>query len=153
LNENILIQFKNDYIRSGIKSIYLLETVEIPLNKCKLFFAIAGSVLFVVLGVYFLNNSSKMNLNAFLVKGIGIAGIFFFGATGVFVIGKFFDKKAGLIVDNNGITDQSSGVSLGLILWSDITEIEIGRIMSNRFLLIHVRNPEQYLARASGMKK
>jgi hypothetical protein len=105
------------------------------------------------MGFFILNNSSAMDRNPFMLKLVGIVSIVFFGAVGLFVIRKFFDKKAGLIIDQNGLTDQSSGVSVGLIPWSDIVEIETAQVMSTRFLLINVRDAEQYLAKASGIKR
>ncbi len=86
-------------------------------------------------------------------KVIGIAGILFFGATGIFAVKKLFDKKPGLIIDQNCITDQSSGVSLGLIRWSDITEIKVEQIMSTRLLLIHVCDAGQYLNNVNRTKR
>jgi hypothetical protein len=126
---------------------------EIPLNKSKLLLGVAGSLAFVILGFFLINNASDINSNPILVKGTGIAGVLFFAATGVFAISKFVDKKVGLIINEEGIIDQSSGISLGLIPWSDITKIKSAQVMSTRFLLIHVRNPEQYLAKSGGLKK
>ena len=88
-----------------------------------------------------------------VVKGVGILGILFFSATGILGFKKLFDKKVGLIIDSNGITDNSNASSVGLIEWNDITDIITKQVMSTKFLLINVANPEKYIEKAkSGMK-
>ena len=78
---------------------------------------------------------------------------FFFGATGIYGIVKLFDKKIGLIIDSDGITDNSNASSIGLIEWNDITEIRTKQIMSTKFLLIDIVKPEKYIGKAkNGMQ-
>ncbi len=136
------------------------EKIEIPLSKNKLFLGIGGSILFVFLGVWLFSNADSFQENSFrllrnpmIVKGVGIVGILFFGAIGIFGIKKLFDKKIGLIIDSNGITDNSNASSVGLIEWSDITNITTEQVMSTKFLLIDVTNPEKYIGKAkNGMQ-
>jgi hypothetical protein len=54
----------------------------------------------------------------------GLAGIIFFGFVGFYLLKKLFNKKPGLIISNSGIVDNSSGISVGFIPWSDIKEIK-----------------------------
>ncbi|MEO0338198.1 MAG: STM3941 family protein, partial [Bacteroidota bacterium] len=62
--------------------------------------------------------------------------------------GKMFDKKPGLIIDENGITDNTNGTSIGLIEWNDIAEIERLEIAFSKMLLIKTNKPEKYIQRA-----
>lgn len=64
-----------------------------------------------------------------------------------------FDKKAGIIIDEKGIWDNSSGVSVGLIEWDDILGIRKVSVSGTSFLLIDVSNPEKYINRLSGVIK
>lgn len=101
----------------------------------------------------FISNIFIIN-NPNAIRFLGIAGIVFFGLAGIYGIIKLFDKKAGLIIDSSGITDNTSAVSIGLIEWSDILGIRTEQIMSTKFLLIDVENPKKYLDKAkNGMKK
>lgn len=59
-----------------------------------------------------------------------IASVIFFGLVAVTMFRKFSDKKPGLIINNQGITDNSSGVSAGLIPWNDIDKIKISQVLS-----------------------
>ena len=87
-------------------------------------------------------------LNSETIQIIGIVGIVFFGAIGIYGIRKLFDKKAGLIIDKNGITDNSNATSIGLIEWNDILRIRTKEVMSTKFLLIDIENPEKYIKKA-----
>ena len=73
---------------------------------------------------------------------------FFFGVGGFFIARKIFENKAGLIIDQCGITDNSAAASVGLIEWEDIQEIKTLEIMSTKILLINTVNPEKYIGKA-----
>lgn len=131
-----------------------MERIEIPLSKTKLLFGIGGSLIFVMLGYLMFSNASTEFESPMLAKGAGIASVIFFGATFIYAIKKIFDKSLGLIIDQSGITDNSNATSIGLISWQDIREITVKQISSTKFMLIHVRDPEMYLDKASsGMQK
>ncbi len=134
--------------------------IEIPLSKNKIILLAIGSFLFVVAGIWLFTNSTefqshsiRLMRNPIVIKSVGIIASLFFGATGIYGIKKLFDKKVGLIIDKNGITDNSNASSIGLIEWNDISKIKTEQVMSTKFLLIGVKNPEKYIGKAkSGMK-
>jgi hypothetical protein len=64
-----------------------------------------------------------------------------------------FDNKVGLTIDENGIIDSTNATSIGLIKWSEITEIKTEQVMSTKFLLIFVKDQRKILEKASGMKR
>lgn len=112
-------------------------------------------MLFVAAGFFFIlilaNEQTKFS--PLFIRIVGAAAILFFGATGITGIKKMFDNKVGLIIDENGIIDNSSGVSIGLIKWSDITAITREEISSTQFLLLYISNPDFYLSQAKGLKR
>ena len=71
----------------------------------------------------------------------------------VYIPIKLFDKKPGLILDENGIYDNSGVVSVGFILWKDIESIRIEKIKSTKILIINVHNPKKYIDRSNRFKK
>ena len=83
-----------------------------------------------------------------LIQTIGVLGLIFFGVTLSYGIKKLFDKKIGLIIDSKGITDNSNASSIGLIEWNDISEIRTKKVLSTKFLLIDVVNPDKYIQKA-----
>ncbi len=127
------------------------EIIEIPASKKKLIQVLIGGVFLVAASVFMLI-SDHVSSNYFLripyVKnGIAIVGILFFGA-GIFAIfKKLRSKKAGLIISDKGIIDNTSALNVGLISWSDIEEIVSTKVMSQEFLTLIVKNPEEYIAR------
>ena len=136
------------------------DIIETPFSKKKLYVGIIGSLMFVVAGVWLFSNADlyqkfplEFMRNSIVIEAVGVIGILFFGLTGIIGIKKLFDKKAGLIINSDGIIDNSNGLSVGLIEWSDILEIRVKRVLTNKFLLIDIADPEKYIGKAkSGMK-
>lgn len=128
--------------------------IEIPLSKNKLFLGIGLSILFVVLGAFLFthasdfNNTSSLLKSPLVVKSIGLLSISFFGAICIYGIRKLFNNEFGLIINKNGIIDNSNASSIGLIEWNDILDIHKKQILSSSFLLVKVKNPEKYIAKA-----
>ncbi len=133
------------------------EQIEISLSKQKMILTLLGSIVFVGLGIWFLINPPKISNPIFgnptLIFIVGLASILFFGLVAVTIFRKFSDKKPGLIISRHGITDNSSGVSAGLIPWSDIQEIKISQVMSQKFLMLIVNNPQDYLDKVTNPLK
>lgn len=130
-------------------------TTEIPLSKNKLTLQIIGSLAFVIAGIWLFTQANsfqdmpiKFLANPIVIKTVGIISILFFGATGIYGLQKIFDKRVGLIIDENGITDNTNATSIGLIEWADITEIKTYQVMSTKSLLIKVNNAEKYIGRS-----
>ncbi len=138
----------------------MTEKIEIPLSKKKLLLGVGGSMIFIVLGIWLFINANNFQehsiglaRNPMVVKLFGLIGVFFFGATGIFAFKKMSDKRVGLTIDKTGITDHTNGGSMGLIPWKDISKIRTHQIMSTKFLLIDVKNPEAYIEKAENAMK
>lgn len=130
------------------------DQIEILLSKNKLWLSIIASLLFVMTSTWLLTVSENIDrFNPVVIKGIAISGIVLFGITAVFGIKKLFDKKAGLIINEVGIYDNTTGVSAGLIEWKDIIEIRMHQIMSTKFVSIFVHNPDKYILKAKNKMK
>jgi hypothetical protein len=132
-----------------------MTKIEIPLSKTKLIIGTTGSFIFLVLGYYMLTtiDVKQSIIYSIFIKTFGIAGIIFFGTTGVYGLKKMFDKKFGLTIDENGITDNSNMSSIGLIKWKDITEIKIKQVRSTPCFLIFTNDNDKYLEKASRFKR
>ena len=133
------------------------EQIEIPLSKTKMLLTFFGAIVFVGLGLRFLINPPKISNSIFgnptLIFIVGLSSILFFGLVALTIFRKFSAKKAGLIISREGITDNSSGVSAGLIPWTDIDDIKISQVMSQKFLLLIVKNPQDYLDKVTNALK
>ena len=134
------------------------EQIEIPLSKLKLSLMLIGSIIFVGAGIWFVIKPKELSehsihYNPALIFTVGIASILFFGLCAIFIFKKVVDNKAGLIINNEGINDNSGGSSAGLILWKDITEIRKETVVNQNFILIIVSNPEEYIDRQTNFIK
>lgn len=127
--------------------------IDVPLSKVKMTFIILGCLLFIALGVFMLLNAEEMQTRKFSpiwIMGFGVIAVVFFGGICIAVIKKIVDKKPGLSIDENGIWDNSSGVSAGLVEWKDILGLRKVNVSGTRFLLIDVQNPEKYIGNVKG---
>src|SRR5690554_205847 len=126
-----------------------MNQIKIPLSKTKILLLLFGAIGFVVLGTLFILNPTKfispIMRNPEIIRIAGIASVLFFGAAGVYGTRKMFDKTIGLTIDNNGIFDNTNASSVGLIKWTDITEIKTEKFASTKTLLIYTTNPDFYL--------
>lgn len=126
------------------------EEIEIPLSKSKLSLMLAGSIAFVALGAWFVTKPKEISMqgihaNPVLIFTVGVASILFFGLCATFIAKKIIDNRPGLVINGDGIIDNSGGTSVGLILWKDITEIKEITVANQNFITIIVNNPEEYI--------
>ena len=135
------------------------KPIEIPISKTKLTFLLTGALAFVIAGAFFsLEPSNFVSLlfrNEEIIRTAGIASVIFFGICFVWILRKFFNDKIGLRIDETGISDNSSGVSVGLISWNDITGVETYQVYSTKFIVLLTDQPEKYIGKATNglMKK
>jgi hypothetical protein len=138
------------------------DKIEIALSKAKLIKLTFFSILFLVAGVWmiisnpqtsnpFFNNIVIKSLAAYGSTILGILGSFFFSK-------KLFDKKPGLILDEQGIYDNISAFKFGLIPWSDISQIYEKTVQASiaskqRFVTIGLSNPNEYISREKNIMK
>ena len=125
------------------------EEIKIPLSKNKIVLLLLGALIFVFLGVWFTIDHDKFVTRIFrnptFIRIAGIVSIGFFGLCTAFIFKKIFDKKYGLIIDKNGITDNSNATSVGLIKWTNIIGFRVVQEFSQKFIMIDVSNPEYYI--------
>ena len=91
--------------------------------------------------------------NPLIVRSFGVVIVAFFGACGAFGIKKFFETKPGLILNSDGVTDNSSGASVGFIPWTDVRSIDTYEIRKQKMISIAVFNPEKYIEACKPVRK
>jgi hypothetical protein len=122
-----------------------MEALSIPLSKGKIVLIVIGSFAFVAVCAALLVNAGQIpRMNSIFIKAVVAFGIPFFGFCGVFGLRKLFDSKPGLIIDSEGIVDNSSAIAAGRIPWDEITGIRISEVAGQRLLTILVAAPESY---------
>ncbi len=86
-----------------------------------------------------------------LIRIVGIITVLFFGGCFIWILKKIFDSKVGLLIDEKGIIDNSSGVSIGFIPWKDIIGIETARVYSTKFIILFTGVPEKYIEKGKNL--
>jgi hypothetical protein len=81
------------------------------------------------------------------MKAVAIAGVSFFGLCALCGCFKVFDTRPGLIIDDQGIVDNSSAVGAGRILWDEVVALNVSEIAGQRFITIVVADPEKFVGR------
>lgn len=134
-----------------------MNKIEIQLSKKKIGLLLIGAIVFVLLGILFILTPDKfisiIVRNLLTIRVVGMVSVLFFGTVGIYGLRKLFDKSIGLAIDEKGITDNSNASSVGLIEWTDIAGIKTKQVMSTKFLLIFINNPDKYLERVNGFKR
>ncbi|WP_435138264.1 STM3941 family protein [Formosa sp. A9] len=127
------------------------DEIILPVSKSKIMLLFVGALIFVAGGIQFVYapqifaNSKYRPKSPELIEIIGITAVLFFGVCAIFGLKKLFDKKTGLKINADGITDYLSATSIGLIKWSDIVGIGTAQVHSQKFVIVEVSNPEYYI--------
>ena len=131
----------------------------IELSKVKLALLTFGAITFVLLGAWFLSmevheiESQRKFNSPVLVYGIGVVSIVFFGMSAFIGLKKLFDDSPGLVVNTEGILDNSSGISAGIIPWKEIVGIGEYTVQKQKFISILVKDPEKYVNNGNLLKR
>ncbi len=121
------------------------ETI-IPLSKTKNILLLIGALIFVVIGVFiFLYEGSLFK------RTMGIVSVIFFGACGIIALKKLFDTQPGLILNQDGITDNASGFPLGFVPWEEIVGIGEYTAHRQKFVVLLLQDPEKYINQGSAI--
>ena len=126
-----------------------MERIEIGKSKIKIFIMLLICAVMAYVSFCLFENAehytSYIFRNTIFIKISGLVGSVFCVLGFITLLVKSFEKKAGLVIDNCGITDYSNAISIGLIKWEDIQSIRNTNVMSTKFLIIDVKNQEYYL--------
>jgi hypothetical protein len=145
------------YIQKIKNMITPTQKIEIPISKEKLIKLLIGSLVFVTIGLWFVIGKPTINnaifSNPAVVFGMGIVSIVFSSVSIFIMLKKLKDTKPGFVIDDTGVTDNSSAVSAGHIPWADITAIKTAQVFTQKFIIIIVNNPEDYINQQTSVLK
>ncbi|MFK4221391.1 STM3941 family protein [Streptomyces sp. NPDC020880] len=126
-------------IRNGVP----MPPTAYRLAKGRVWAMLAGSVVFVALGVVFLVAHSSVKMTV-----AGVLAVPFFGLCSVIIIQRLLRNRPELVLDDAGVDH----VTLGRFTWDEIAAVRIReqrvRNTSQRFVELVLHDPDAYLARA-----
>ena len=131
--------------------------IEIPMDKSKLRLLLIACFGFIFLGILFLVlpfilRRVDSGAQVFISVG-GIISILFFGFCAMIISRKVSDTSPGMIINEKGFTDNSSGVGAGYVPWADVVRLQERNVVNQTFLMVIVKNPEEYINREQSFFK
>jgi len=122
-------------------------SISFPPSKSRPITLIAASLAFVALGVslYLFPNGTPFDRHQVQAAAAIVVGLF--GLCCVYGLLRVFDRRPGLILDAQGLIDNSGAFSAGRIAWDEISGIHVCSIHDKRILALRVRDPEKHLGR------
>jgi hypothetical protein len=135
---------------------------EIPLSRTKLAKLLFFSFLFLAFGLWMIvtdPQTSNPVFNNVVVKSLASYGGTIMGLFGIYFFSrKLLDKKPGLVLNEQGIYDNTSLFRFGLIPWSDISQIYERKVQASiaskqQLVTIGLIQPEKYITRETNVLK
>ncbi|MGH8621128.1 MAG: STM3941 family protein [Burkholderiales bacterium] len=124
------------------------DRIVIASSKVKLVLLTVGAFLFVAAGIWLFDVADTQGRYApIYIKGVSVLAIGFFGLCGFYGLLKLFDGSPGLVLDREGIIDNSSAIAAGRVAWREIRDIRVMSVSGQRLLAVIVNDPEKYLGR------
>ncbi len=127
-----------------------MDRLDVPLDRVKLLGPCLGALAFVALGVFLIREPTRQGVWAQLMGAVAVA---FFGAVGASILFRLLRPGPAIRIDENGILDDASGVSLGLIRWHQVGEIDEYRVHGQAFLGIMLRDVDAVIAQQPFWKR
>lgn len=135
------------------------DEIIIPFSRLKIALMMVGAIIFVLIGLWLFQMSDEEILaqrrwnNPALIHGIGLVCIAFFGLCAVLALAKAFDRKPGLVLNANGLLDNASAISAGLVPWAEVTGFGVYQVQHSRMLVIFVADMHKYAARGGVVRR
>lgn len=133
----------------------MIKDVKVKLSKKKMYKTIVVLIIFLLICVLFVFYPNTFTSVIFrsecLIFLIGISGIIFSVLYLYPLISKLFKLKIGLEINENGIINNTEYLNVGLIKWSDVNSIRVKEFGKGRYLLLDLKNEEEYFNRLNSI--
>lgn len=131
-----------------------MTEISISLHKKRIALLTFGAIGFIALSFWLMQVAdTQTEYSPLFLKFISIIGILFFTLCGIYGFRKLFDTKPALIINDQGIFDNSSAISAGLVEWKNITNVIITEVYDQKFITIETNNADELLSKQHGFKK
>ena len=131
-------------------------THHIAIDTRKQIVGIILSLLFIIGGSTLLLKPDILGTHPFkdeYLFAICATIVLIFIAVLIFLTYKVIKKTVGLIINEEGITEQISAFGVGIVRWEEISGFGIKKQIGIPFIVIYLKDREGFLERFSGLKK
>lgn len=129
-----------------------MKKVTIRTSKIKIVFGATISLIFSVFSALMLLRPDGLVSYFFrspeLIWLVGFITILFSFISLFYFLKRLFGNGFALIVDEEGIIENTNATSIGFVPWEDVVKIKKTRIASTDFLIIEVRDAKKYIAKS-----
>lgn len=131
----------------------------IALSKAKIIRLVVAALVFVALGCWLVQLDAatieaQRRLNSpWLIHGLGVVAVVFATLCAAVGIKKLSDGQPGVVLSQQGLWDNASGVAAGWIAWSEITGFAVFEVQKQPCLIVMVENPARYLNAGGWLKR
>lgn len=129
--------------------------LEIAWNRSKFILYFFVSILFLLAGIWLVyKNDSIDTLGTFVAVGCILLGILCIYA----FLRKIFDKRPALVIDENGIQNNTRAGGGYFIPWNDITlfyetSVQVSITVRQHFIVVGHANPEEFIAQETDARR
>lgn len=116
-----------------------MESTEIPFSKPKILLLFLGCAFFFAILMILLVQDDIGLFRFFFVP----PSAWFFGFIAWFAFCKLVEKQPALLIDEDGIVDNSNALSIGRIEWGQIKSFSVN--WKFRSLVVEVKDPEYFI--------
>ncbi|MFB9329284.1 STM3941 family protein [Paenibacillus aurantiacus] len=88
-----------------------------------------------------------------LIRLFGLLCVLFFGGCFIYLAYRMFNRQPSLLIDDEGVTDNSSYVGGGRLAWQDIVSIQLYDFMGQRMIGLTLRDPRALYDRQGRFKR
>ena len=127
-----------------------MNELVIPLSRLKLLGQFVAGLVFVALGLLMMFFPMRYG---WWERLIGLVTVAFFGAVTLAIVYRLVRPAPAITINEQGITDNASGVSVGLIRWDEIGEVREYRIGKQAFLGIFTKDPDALIKKQPRWKR
>src|SRR5207248_5771457 len=90
---------------------------------------------------------------AVIGTGVAVVCIGFFALCGLYCLVKMCDRAPGLVLDRDGIIDNSTGVAAGRVRWEEIIDIRFRMRGRQRLVTVDVVDPRRFVERGGAVRR
>jgi hypothetical protein len=127
-----------------------MKEISIKLSKRNTLLLLVGAMTFIAVSIWLWNYSNvQVQFSPVIVKFIAAIGVLFFTICLMFGVVKLFDNKPGLIINDQGIVNNTLGLNSQIIRWNNVKRLEVIKIKNTKILLVFTDNPSEVIEGAN----
>ena len=122
------------------------EKILIRTSKKVVIIGLLGSFAFVMIGITMITNPDLVpRYSEFFTSFWGIIGAGFFGLTFLYLLKKMFDNKPGMMLDENGLYNNSSIISHHTVRWDELSGAGLTKIGKEKIIFIYFKDDKEFI--------